>query len=206
MEVGSPPPQNPGPPPENSTPWYLSPNTLVCTIPPIQDETVDAVHQESSSACSGSNESDVLIHSEENLITIGSDTSYVTTRTQTESPSCKCLELMTKVAELSVCVKALNSKVESNFVTLNNRLSLVLDTIVSFKENQLVSCPQYLAFLTHDILTPFFSTPDSKGTPTHYSKSVFPSTSTPTPASKGTPTHYTNSVCPSTPIPTGISA
>ena len=146
MEVGSPPPQNPGPPPENSTPLYLSPNTLDCTIPPTQDETVDSVHQESSSACSGSNESDVLMHSEENLITIDSDTSYVTKGTQTESPSCKCLELMTKVAELSVCVKALNSKVESNFVTLNNRLSLVLDTIVSFKENQLVSCPQYLVF------------------------------------------------------------
>ena len=113
MEVGSPPllrkpappfpevppPKEPGPPspklplplPKKLAEWYLAPNTLDYTVPPPENKKM-GVDGEGTSLDSSTSGSDVILCSEENIITVNVNSStQIDTSAQADlMPSCTC--------------------------------------------------------------------------------------------------------------------
>lgn len=109
--------------------WYLEPHTMDLTAPGADDISGQVSDGSSNS------DSEIVLRSEENIITIDLD-NMVDVSIQTDLiPPCKCEEVMTGLAELMVYVQALNNKVDTSFETLNGRLNLTLDTFISMKDH-----------------------------------------------------------------------
>ena len=148
IEVGSPPPKKTAPPSldiQHPAEWYLAPNTLDFTLPPPTEDK-SGCSDVSFSSFSSTSDSDMILHSEESIITVDIDSSTqpstVETGTQTDlMSSCKCDQVMERLSELALCVQTLNTKVDSSFEVLSGRLSLALDAIISLKNN-----PQPVSF------------------------------------------------------------